>query len=48
MNKKPQKPSQATRLQLELSLNTPTHQLLHPHQDDPQSRGPVPCQLLKQ
>ena len=43
MNKKPQKPSQATRLQLELSLNTPTHQLPHPHQD-----GPVPCQLLKQ
>ena len=45
MTNKPQH-SQATRLQLQLNLNTATHQL--PHQGDPQSTGPVPCQFQKQ
>ena len=29
MNNKPQQPSQATRLQLQLNLITPTHQISH-------------------
>ena len=46
MTNKPEQPSQATRLQFQLNLNTPTHQL--PLQGDPQSRSPMPCQFLKQ
>ena len=39
MTNKPEQPSQATRLQFQLNLNTPTHQL--PLQGDPQSRSPI-------
>ena len=46
MTNNPQQPSQATRLQLQLNLNTPTHQL--PLQGNPQSRSPMSCQFLEQ
>ena len=46
MTRKFQQPSQATRVQLQLNLNTATHQL--PLKGDAQSRSPMPCQFLKQ
>ena len=46
MTSKSQQPLQATRLQLQLNLNTSTHQL--PLKGGPQSRSPMPSQFLKQ
>ena len=40
MNNKPQQPSQATRLQLQLNLITPTHQISH------QGDAPPPLHLF--
>ena len=42
MNNKPQQPSQATRLQLQLNLITPTHQISH--QGDAPPPSPFPYQ----